>query len=409
MAKEGATRTFSNRVAGDNSSAGSPYLQAFVQPAEVARTAQFERELQMDRNSREQQSFDAGQARALRQEEFQNRELEYRQKAEDRRLEAANLALRKQEAKDALQLEEDKRETEAAEVASQIGRLSEASPTFRDDLKSIVSNNAKVFTSKYAKFPLERMDVKKKEHGDYINWLSKSAQASGYSGDVYALPKNDMGEFDTTLNGQIFGPKGVFTASFAQKQANEEAETQRKLQQARERSFIGESTSVKLPDGEVIKVEAQKPEKPVDQKKEDLAFKERYGIPASIFSEPMGTSGQTTKVRGNMVNGKFVEAEEGDQIMFKDRRDSKLKGGKTIPYSIYLEEEEKRKPTAASSSQSGVGMQGGTAFFPSSSPTSLPQTETQATTPAQQPSEGTRVRQNGVTYEYRNGSYIQVD
>jgi len=401
MAKEGATRTFSNRIAGDAPTAGSPYLQSFVQPADVARTAQFERALQMERSDREQD-------RALRQEEFQNRELEYRQKAEDRRLEAANLALRKQDAQDALKLEDEKRQAEASEVASRIGLLSEASPTFREDLNKIVTDNAKVFTSKYGKFPLEEINIKKKEHGDYMGWLSKKAQEVGYSGNVYDLPKNDMGEFDTTQNGQIFGPKGVFTSSFAQKQAKDEADTQRKLQEARERSFIGESTRVKLPDGEVINVEAQKPVKPFDQKKEDLAFKERYGVPASIFSAPMGTSGQTTKVRGNMVNGKFVEAEDGDQIMFKDRRDSKLKGGKTIPYPIYAEEEEKRK-TNAQSSQSGVGMQGGTAFIPSSSPTSLPQTETQATTPTQQPSEGTRVKQKGVTYEYRNGSYIQVD
>jgi hypothetical protein len=39
----------------------------------------------------------------------------------------------------------------------------------------------------------------------------------------------------------------------------------------------------------------------------------------------------------------------------------------------------------------------------------LPPTKTQATKPSQQPREGNRVRQNGVTYEYRNGSYIQVD
>jgi hypothetical protein len=360
--------------------AGSPYLQSFIQPAEVAQTAQFERELQMDRNNREQQSFDAAQARALRQEEFQNRELEYRQKAEDRRLEAANLALRKQDAKDALDLEERKRETEASEVAGTIGLLNEASPTFRDDLKKIVSDNAKIFTSKYAKFPLAEMETKKKEHSDYVGWLSTTAKENGYTGDVYSLPKNDRGEFDTTANGQIFGPKGVFTSAFAQKQLRDEAETQKKMQDARERSFIGESTRVKLPDGEVITVEAQKPEKPVDQKKEDLAFEKRFGMPASMLIAPMGQAGQTVKVRGNMVNNKFVEAEEGDQIMFKDKRDSKLKGGKIIPYSIYLEEEEKRKPNAPSASQSGVGMQGGTAFIPSSSPTSLPPTEPQAIT-----------------------------
>jgi hypothetical protein len=380
MATEDSARGITTRTAG-----GSPYLQSFLQPAEVARTAQFERELQMERNDREQQSFDASQARALRQEEFQNRELEYRQKAEDRRLEAANLAIRKQDAKDALDLEERKRDAEAAEVAGAIGLLNEASPTFRDDLKKLVEDNAKVFTSKYSKFPLAQMEAKKKEHSDFIGWLSNTAKENGYSGDVYALPKNDRGEFDTTANGQIFGSNGVFTSSFAQKQQKDEADVQNKLQQARERSLIGESTTVKLPDGEVIRVEAQKPEKPVDQKKEDLAFEKRYGMPASMLIAPMGQAGQTTKVRGNMVNNKFVENEEGDQVMFKDKRDSKLKGGKIIPYSIYLEEEEKRKTNAPSSSQSGVGMQGGTAFFPSSAPTSLPSTETQATTPAQQP------------------------
>ena len=338
----------------------------------------------MERNDREQQTFEAGQARALRQEEFQNKELEYRQKAEDRRLEAANLALRKQDARDALTLEESKRETEAAEVAGQIGLLSEASPTFRDDLKKIVTDNAKVFTSKYSKFPLEKMETKNKEHGDYMGWLSNKAQESGYAGNVYELPKNDRGEFDTTQNGQIFGPKGVFTSSFAQKQVKDEADTQRKLQQARERSFIGESTRVKLPDGEVITVEAQKPVKPVDQKKEDLAFEERYGTPAYIFSTPFGKSGTTTKVRGSIKNERFVEDPEGDFVQIKDPKNPKIKGGKTIAYSTYLEEEEKRKPTAASANQSGVGMQGGTAFIPSSAPTSLPQTETPATTPAQQ-------------------------
>jgi hypothetical protein len=383
MAKEGATRTFSNRIAGDTRAAGSPYLQSFVQPAEVSRTAQFERALQMERSDRELQSLELAQNRALRQEEFQNRELQYRQIVEDRRLEAANLAIRKQDAQDALKLEEQKRETEAAEVAGKIGLLNEASPTFRDDLKKIVSDNAKVFTSKYAKFPLAEMEVKKKEHGDYIGWLSNSAKESGYTGDVYDLPKNDMGEFDTTQNGQIFGPKGVFTTSFAQKQAKDEADTQRKLQEARERSFIGESTRVKLPDGEVITVEANKPKPPVDQKKEDLAFEERYGTPAYIFSTPFGKSGTTTKIRGSMKNDRFVEDPEGDLVQLKDPKNTKLKGGKTIPYAIYLEEEEKRKGNAQSS-QSGVGMQGGTAFIPSSSPTSLPQTETQATTPPQQ-------------------------
>lgn len=330
----------------------------------------------MERSDREQD-------RALRQEEFQNRELEYRQKAEDRRLEAANLALRKQDAQDALKLEDEKRQAEASEVASRIGLLSEASPTFREDLNKIVTDNAKVFTSKYGKFPLEEINIKKKEHGDYMGWLSKKAQEVGYSGNVYDLPKNDMGEFDTTQNGQIFGPKGVFTSSFAQKQAKDEADTQRKLQEARERSFIGESTRVKLPDGEVITVEAQKPKPPVDQKKEDLAFEERYGTPAYIFSTPFGKSGTTTKIRGSIKNDRFVEDPEGDFVQLKDPKNPKIKGGKTIPYSTYLEEEEKRN-TNAQSSQSGVGMQGGTAFIPSSAPTSLPQTETQATTPPQQ-------------------------
>jgi len=379
MAKEGATRTFSNKIAGDRSSvgdaltAGSPYLQAFVQPAEVARTAQFERELQMDKVNREIRSYDLAQA-----------ELEYKQRTEDRRVEAANLALRKQDAKDALQLEEQKREAEASEVASKIGLLSEASPTFREDLNKIVTDNAKVFTSKYGKFPLEEINIKKKEHGDYMGWLSKKAQEVGYSGNVYDLPKNDMGEFDTTQNGQIFGPKGVFTSSFAQKQASDAANLEKKMQEANLNAVQGISTKIPMASGEVMTVEARKPKPPVDQKKEDEMFEKRYGPPAYIFSTPFGQSGTTTKFRGRMENDKFVKDPEGDYVQLKDPKNPKIKGGKTIEYSLYLEEEEKRKSNAPSSSQSGVGMQGGTAFFPSSSPTSLPQTETQATTPPQQ-------------------------
>jgi len=378
MATEDSPRSMTTRTAG-----GSPYLQSFIQPAEVAQTAQFERALQMERADREQKSFDAGQARALRQEEFQNKELEYRQKAEDRRIEAANLALRKQDAKDALALEEQKRETEASEVAGRIGLLSEASPTFRDDLKKIVSDNAKVFTSKYAKFPLTEMESKSKQHGDYIGWLSKTAQENGYSGDVYALPKNDRGEFDTTANGQIFGPKGVFTTAFAQKQASDAASIEKRIQDANLKATQGISTKIPMGNGEVMNVEAQKPVKPVDQKKEDDAFEKRYGTPAYIFSTPFGKSGTTTKVRGRMENNRFVEDEEGDLVQIKDPKNPKIKGGKTVPFSIYTEEEEKRKG-GASSGGSGVGMQGGTAFFSSSAPTSLPQTETQATTPTQQ-------------------------
>jgi hypothetical protein len=372
MATEDSVKSTSTRTAG-----GSPYLQSFIAPAEVAQTAQFERELQMDRNERERASFEAGQARALRQEEFQNKELEYRERSEDRRLEAANLAIRKQDAQDALKLQESKRETEASEVAGKIGLLNESSPTVRDDLKKLVEENANVFTSKYAKFPLEQLEAKQKGHSDYIGWLSKSAQTSGYSGDVYALPKNDRGEFDTTANGQIFGEKGVFTTAFSQKQQKEQTDTQRKLQEARDRSFMGESTSVKLPDGEVIKVEAQKPEKPIDYKKEAKEFEIKYGVPASVLQNPIGeTTGSTKLVRGKIEEDRFVADPEGDFVQVKDASIKTLKKGKLVPYEVF----ENYKSNASGQGQSGAGMQGGTAFFPSSAPSPLPQTQPQATT-----------------------------
>jgi hypothetical protein len=386
MAKEGATRTFSNRIAGDTRAAGSPYLQSFVQPAEVARTAQFERALQMERSDREQD-------RALRQEEFQNRELEYRQKAEDRRLEAANLAIRKQDAQDALKLEEQKRETEAAEVAGRIGLLNEASPSFREDLKKIVSDNAKVFTSKYAKFPLAEMEVKKKEHGDYMGWLSKKAQEVGYSGDVYALPKNDMGEFDTTQNGQIFGPKGVLTTSFAQKQLTDQQNEERALQEANRRSYSGESTSVTLRDGSVVKIPAQKPINPVEIQEE---FTKTYGAPVEALSQPYGVKpkkGTITVARGNFEGNDFVPSENGDFVQVIDATKGMEKSVKhRIPYERFESYRSKvgnGKPSQLISAPSGVEINApfGVQNTTSPSATSLPQAQTEATTdsPTKQP------------------------
>jgi hypothetical protein len=47
--------------------------------------------------------------------------------------------------------------------------------------------------------------------------------------------------------------------------------------------------------------------------------------------------------------------------------------------------------------------------IPAPKTSTLPPAQNQATKPSQQPREGNRFRQNGVTYEYRNGSYIQVN
>jgi len=309
MAREETSRSFNTRTAG-----GSPYLQSFLQPADSVQTAQFERELQMNRAEREDKSFALAEERARRQEEFQNRELEYRQKAEDRRLEAANLAIRKQDAKDALDLQEKKRETEASEVAGRIGLLDESSPAVREELQKIVSENPSVFTSKYAKFPLEQLQTKKEGHEAYIGWLSKAAQESGYAGDVYSLPKNDMGAFDTTQNGQIFGPNGVFTVSFAQKQEKEKLDEERLLQEANRRSFAGESTSVKLRNGETITIPAKKQVQPEEIKKD---FSLTYGAPVEALSQQYGATpkkGTITIARGNFEDNKFVPSESGNVV-----------------------------------------------------------------------------------------------
>jgi hypothetical protein len=326
MAKEGATRTFSNRIAGDTSAAGSPYLQSFVEPAEVARTAQFERELAMSRENRAQQSFDMSNARESRMDEEarirearlqhkEDRQTErqkfmddWRMRQEERNAELDTLKFRHQEAVDNKNLADAREETTAAEAIATISSLNPQKLSFGYDARQLMSSNRGLqaaLVSKHGKAVKAALDERMASNADVIKHFQQQAADAGLAGDIMGYA-DKMGMMDEVKFSQ------ALESARAQKAIKEAAQAQQKSSAMEQRAKQLGLVPTKL-----------------DPKTEEVT----YGLPKpELFGEapPPNTS-------------------------------------------------------------------------------TLPPAKTQVTKPSQQPREGNRVRQNGVTYEYRNGSYIQVD
>ena len=174
----------------------------------------------------------------------------------------------------------------------------------------------------------------------------------------------------------------MFTTAFSQKQQRLQQESQQQEADALSRAARGESVKYKdVYKNEIIDVPAVKPEPPIDYKKEAKDFEIAFGMPTSVLKVPIGAkTGSTTIVRGRVEGESFVADPEGDLLQVKDPSIKTLKKGKTI----LVKDFESAKQKLSTEPQSGVGMQGGTAFIPSSTPTPLPSTQTEATTNGQE-------------------------
>jgi hypothetical protein len=246
MAQEDSVRTFSKTAGGG----GSPYLQGYLGDAQADRSAIFERALQMSREGREQESFDIARQKEARAERRQAEE-EARQRILDERrmkldswkmqkeqenqerqlrneeLQAAryDMAQKRQDALEAKALKDEAYQTKAAELSSQIYGLDPHRPDYKDVTKALLSDpsNMAVINSKFGKDVLAIKKQQDQLHGNMVEWLQSAAQKSGYSGDIYELPKTKTGDWDVSANGQIFGNKGILTLAQRQKQAQIEA------------------------------------------------------------------------------------------------------------------------------------------------------------------------------------------
>jgi len=205
MATEGATRTFSNRIAGDSSSAGSPYLQAFVQPADSARSDQFERELAMSKENRAQQSFDSSNKREarldeearIREQRLQHKEDrqterqkfmdDWRMRQEERNAELDTLKFRHQEAIENRGLAEAREETNAAEAIATISNLDPNKLSFGYDARQLMSSNRGIqsaLVSKHGKAVKEALDARMNSNKDVIKHFQQQAEDAGLAGDI---------------------------------------------------------------------------------------------------------------------------------------------------------------------------------------------------------------------------------
>jgi hypothetical protein len=259
MAKEGATRTFSNRVAGDRSSvgdkssAGSPYLQSFVQPADVARTAQFERELAMSRENRAQQSFDYSKEREaqldeearIREQRLQHKEErqterqkfmdDWRMRQEERNAELDTLKFRHQEAIDNTSLAEKRDETNAAEAIATISNLNPQKLSFGYDARKLMSSDRGLqaaLVSKHGKAVKEALDAKMSSNNDVIKHFQQQALDAGLAGDIMNYA-DDMGMMDEIKFSQALesarANKALKEAEQAQKEESAMAQKAKQL------------------------------------------------------------------------------------------------------------------------------------------------------------------------------------
>ena len=200
MATEDSPRSMTTRTAG-----GSPYLQSFIQPAEVAQTAQFERELQMAKEDRAQQSFDLSNAREARMDEEsrikearlqhkEDRQTErqkfmddWRMRQEERNAELDTLKFRHQEALENASLAEKRDETVAAEAIARISSLNPQKLSFGYDARSLMSEDKglqSALIGKHGKAVKAALDERMESNSNLIKSYQQRAADAGYTGDV---------------------------------------------------------------------------------------------------------------------------------------------------------------------------------------------------------------------------------
>lgn len=116
------------------------------------------------------------------------------------------------------------------------------------------------------------------------------------------------------------------------------------------------------------------PPKVVDYNKQAKEFETRYKIPSAALNVPLGArAGSIQTMRGNIVDGAFKPDPEGEYVRAVDKTNPTRKKEALIPYEDFSSAQQ----SMSGKSQSGAGMAGGTAFFPS---TPLPSPTPQATT-----------------------------
>jgi hypothetical protein len=237
MAKEDSVRTTTTRTAG-----GSPYLQSFVQPAEVARTAQFDRELAMSRENRAQQSFDMSNARESRMDEEarvrearlqhkEDRQTErqkfmddWRMRQEDRNHELDKLKFRHQEAIDNKNLADKREETTAAEAIATISSLNPQKLSFGYDARGLMSSDRGLqaaLVSKHGKAVKAALDERMASNNDVIKHFQQRAADAGLAGDIMGYA-DKMGMMDEVKFSQ------ALESARAQKAIKEAAQAQQK-------------------------------------------------------------------------------------------------------------------------------------------------------------------------------------
>lgn len=237
MATEDSVKTTTTRTAG-----GSPYLQSFIAPAETARTAQFERELQMTREGREQEKYELAKGSAMREEEaaqirearMQHKEDrqtqrqqfmdDWRMRQEERAADLDMLKFRQMEAKENLGLREMEEQTRAEEAATKFAMLDPNKLSFGYDARNTITDRSvsSALAGKYGSKVKAILDEKMASHDNIIKHFQAQAEEAGLAGDVRQFADKTGMMDEVKFSNALESAKTVKASKMAEQQKLEE-------------------------------------------------------------------------------------------------------------------------------------------------------------------------------------------
>jgi hypothetical protein len=291
MATEGSRSTFST-IASSRAGSGSPYLEAFLRPAETERNAQFERELQMVEEGRKERSQDLAEQKNIRDEERNQRADLEEQRRYNRTQYRQDLADRKQNALEHKQMLQEEAETNAAEAEGKIMSLDPTNMQFDYHAREVLQDPQvkRALTSRHGGIIYKALNDQKSSFLKNLQHYQGQADEAGLSGDVRHWA-DDQGIMDD----QAFS-QALETARSAKQKA--ELAEQQKAQQVRDVAARAAGLEVARVD-EKGNITYERPR----VKKEDImqAMNEGMGVengatPTTPKTSPLPSTGVQTTI-----------------------------------------------------------------------------------------------------------------
>jgi len=184
MAKEQSVGTFSKIASGGG--AGSPYLQSFIQPAERARSNQFDRELAFSREMRQMRAEDIAEERSKREDIREARRAQEEQRRYERSEKRLDLAQRRQDAAERKQLLQEEALTNAAEAEGKILALDPINMGFDYNARQLLQDPQvkRALTGPHASTILKSLNDQKTAFSNQLKHYQSVADEAGLAGDV---------------------------------------------------------------------------------------------------------------------------------------------------------------------------------------------------------------------------------